>query len=70
MILHIHFRRKAEQQVVQLEFEVKKLRSEIHAAKQAENETRTQFSASQIAERYLKAEMEQVRSDNETLQQK
>lgn len=70
MILLTHFRRKAEQQVAQLEFEVKKLRSEVHATKQTESETRTQFNASQIAERYLKAEMEQVRSDNETLQQK
>ena len=50
MILLTHFRRKAEQQVAQLEFEVKKLRSEVHATKQAESETRTQFNASQIAE--------------------
>ena len=49
---------------------MKRLRSDLHAVRQSESEFRTQVNASLIAERYLKAEFEQLKSDNESLLQK
>ena len=49
---------------------MKKLRSDLHSVRQSESEFRTQVNASLIAERYLKAELEQLKSDNEGLLQK
>jgi len=63
-------RKKAEQQVSQLEYEIKKLRGEIQSSKQAEGDSRTQINTSLITERYLKAELEQIKAENESLQQK
>ncbi|XP_057306990.1 macoilin-1-like [Hydractinia symbiolongicarpus] len=63
-------RRKAEQQVSQFECETRRLRSELNNVRQAEMELKTQVNASLISERYLKAELEQLKSDNESLQLK
>ena len=69
-LLFFTFRRRSEQQVCQLECDIKKLRSDLHSVRQTESEFRTQVNASLIAERYMKAELDQLKSDNENLQQK
>ncbi|XP_066930416.1 macoilin-like [Clytia hemisphaerica] len=63
-------RRRSEQQVCQMECDMKKLRSDLHSVRQTESEFRTQVNSSLIAERYMKAELDQLKSDNENLQQK
>ena len=67
---NLYFRRKSEQQVSQFESEVKKLRTEVHTIRQLEVQSRTQVNAGLISERYLKAEVVQLKTDNECLQQK
>lgn len=63
-------RRKSEQQMCQLEYELKRLRSDLHSVRQTESEFRTQVNSGLIAERHLNSEMEQLKSDNEALLQK
>lgn len=54
----------------QLEYELKRLRSDLHSVRQTESEFRTQVNSGLIAERHLNSEMEQLKSDNEALLQK
>lgn len=53
-----------------MECDMKKLRSDLHSVRQTESEFRTQVNSSLIAERYMKAELDQLKSDNENLLQK
>jgi len=61
-------RRKTELQMSLMESEVKKLRHELSSTRQSESDTRTLVNASLIAERHLKEELDQLKSDKENMQ--
>lgn len=63
-------RRKTELQMSLVESEVKKLRHELSSTRQSESDTRTLVNASLITERHLKEELEQFKSDKESMQLK